>query len=100
MKLPLYCVKVKCAKPRFNTEIKLRAERKAGRVLSGMDKNKGGNPNRSPDVTSLKLNDLGLSPSSKWQKGQPNHRARPFPITDFNKHSVIPINLANVVELH
>lgn len=52
------------------TEIKLRAERKAGEYLQGMEKNKGGNPNLSPDVSSLKIKDLGIShnQSSKWQK--------------------------------
>ena len=55
-------------------EIKIRAERKAREMLSGMEKHPSGRPseNRSHDATNLippKLSDLGLtkSDSSRWQ---------------------------------
>ena len=56
---------IQCAK------IRIRAERKAGQLLTGMEKNKGGRPNgenRSNDTTSLA--DMGVSKdqSSQWQK--------------------------------
>lgn len=59
------------------TEIKVRAERKAGEMLAEMEKNpgaKGSGSNqhevRSHDVTAPKLSDLGISKneSSRWQK--------------------------------
>lgn len=59
------------------TEIKVRAERKAGQMLAEMDKNRGAMGSgsnqhevRSLDVTAPKLDDLGISKnqSSRWQK--------------------------------
>lgn len=59
------------------TEIKVRAERKAGQMLAEMDKNTGAMGSgsnqhevRSLDVTAPKLADLGISKnqSSRWQK--------------------------------
>lgn len=59
------------------TEIKIRAERKAGQMLAEMDKNRGSMGSgsnqhevRSLDVTAPKLSDLGISKnqSSRWQK--------------------------------
>jgi len=54
------------------TEIKVRAERRAGQMLSEMPKAKGElrNSSRSHDVTATTLADLGISKndSSRWQK--------------------------------
>lgn len=54
------------------TEIKVRAERKAGQMLTEMPKNPGNlkNSSRSHDVTTTKLEDLGITKnqSSRWQK--------------------------------
>jgi hypothetical protein len=59
------------------TEIRLRAERRAGELLRDMEKNKGARGSgsnqhelRSHDATTPKLNDLGLnkSQSSRWQE--------------------------------
>jgi hypothetical protein len=59
------------------TEIKVRAERKAGELLASMDKNTGAmgvgsnqHEVRSYDATAPKLSDLGISKdnSSRWQK--------------------------------
>jgi N6-adenosine-specific RNA methylase IME4 len=56
------------------TEIKLRAERRAGELLREMveigAREDGGRPKRSHDATVLKLDDLGVSKSqsSRWQK--------------------------------
>jgi len=53
------------------TEIKLRAERRAGELLREMEKHPGGNPNLSPHNDRLKrLRDSGVSrdQSSDWQK--------------------------------
>ncbi|MEQ9642523.1 MAG: hypothetical protein RIM84_21020 [Alphaproteobacteria bacterium] len=57
-------------------EIRLRAERKAGQLLVGMDKRNGGDAMRARSVATTELNvpptlgDLGISrdQSSKWQK--------------------------------
>lgn len=53
-------------------EIRLRAERKAGKLLSTMDKNPGGNPVDARDrgKTPSTLSDLGISrdQSSRWQQ--------------------------------
>jgi hypothetical protein len=51
-------------------EIKLRAERKAGELLAGMEKNQGGRPakNRSHDATSLEELGINKTQSSRWQK--------------------------------
>ncbi len=55
------------------TEIKLRAERRAGELLGDMEKAPGGQPYQSHDVTGRSdiptLNDLGISrmQSSRWQ---------------------------------
>lgn len=51
-------------------EIKLRAERKLGELLAAMEKHKGGNPNRSHNVTgSSTLKDMGVEKmqSHRWQ---------------------------------
>ena len=54
------------------TEIKVRAERRAGELLRDMEKHPGGNPNLSHDTTGLPptLETLGISrdQSSRWQK--------------------------------
>jgi hypothetical protein len=54
----------------YATEIKVRAERKAGEMLAKMPKHNGGRPsqNRSNDTTSLK--DIGITKdqSSRWQQ--------------------------------
>lgn len=54
------------------TEIKVRAERKAGQMLSDMPKNPGQlkNSSRSHDATTTTLSDLGINKtqSSRWQK--------------------------------
>ena len=50
-------------------EIKLRAERRAGGILGGMEKNRGGNPKLSHDVIgSPTLSDFGISKfqSHRW----------------------------------
>lgn len=55
-------------------EVKLRAERKAGEMLAGMEKNKGGRPPETTtsvvSVSAESLADLGLTPnqSSRWQR--------------------------------
>jgi hypothetical protein len=54
-------------------EIKLRAERKLGELLGAIDKDRGGNFNRSQPATGsskpVRLQDLGVSKSqsSRWQ---------------------------------
>ncbi len=51
-------------------DIKLRAERRAGELLKGMEKQGPGDYKRSHDVTvSPKLSDIGISrmQSSRWQ---------------------------------
>lgn len=51
-------------------DIKLRAERKIGEMLSPMEKNKGGRPSETGDTMSpVLLDDLGISKnqSSRWQ---------------------------------
>jgi len=54
------------------TEIKVRAERRAGQMLAEMPKNEGklNNSSRSYDTTTTKLSDIGISKdqSSRWQK--------------------------------
>lgn len=56
------------------TEIKVRAERRAGEMLAEMQKHNGGRPNGNPShrATGLPptLTDLGISrdQSSRWQK--------------------------------
>lgn len=54
------------------TEIKVRAERKAGQMLADMPKNPGNlkNSSWSHDATTTKLSDLGINKtqSSRWQK--------------------------------
>ena len=60
----------------YATEIKMRAERRAGQLLMEMEKNKGGLPgrtglkSRSVLDTAPKLRDIGVSKnqSSRWQK--------------------------------
>jgi ParB family chromosome partitioning protein len=67
-------VYIKCISGSLDTanaasEVKLRAERKAGEMLAAMDKNKGAAvPTRSHDVTTL--DDLGIDKmtSSRWQR--------------------------------
>lgn len=56
-------------------EIKLRAERKAGEMLAGMEKNKGGRPAEKtagtmPEVSAPSLAELGMKEdqSRRWQK--------------------------------
>jgi hypothetical protein len=55
-------------------EIKLRAERKAGEMLDGMPKNKGGRPSETPDTMSAVsvpvLADFGVTEqqSSRWRR--------------------------------
>jgi hypothetical protein len=53
-------------------EIRLRAERRAGQLISDMDKAKGGRPTETPNTMSgvLPLAELGIShkQSSDWQK--------------------------------
>lgn len=56
-------------------EVKLRAERKAGEMLAGMEKNKGGRPAEKtagtvPEVSALSLAELGVKEdqSRRWQK--------------------------------
>ncbi len=50
-------------------EIKLRAERKAGELLSAMEKNKGAaSPTRSQAATTLKEIGITKSQSSRWQQ--------------------------------
>jgi hypothetical protein len=61
------------------TEIRLRAERKAGQLLTQMaetrERVKGGDPKSRP-ATLAKLDDLGVSQSSRWQKlGQMDEEA-------------------------
>lgn len=49
-------------------EIKLRAERKAGKLLATMEKNKGtAAPTRSHDATTLKELGVSKTQSSRWQ---------------------------------
>jgi hypothetical protein len=51
--------------------IKLAAERKAGELLSNMDKSKGGRPSEtSSTTTQVSIGDLGISKpqSSRWQR--------------------------------
>jgi hypothetical protein len=57
------------------SEIKLRAERKAGAMLAAMDKPKGGRPPKTPDIVSVvsaetSLAELGVTDqqSSRWQR--------------------------------
>ena len=54
------------------TEIKVRAERRAGELWGEAEKNKGGNPNLSHDTTGLPptLKQLGISrdQAARWQK--------------------------------
>lgn len=54
------------------TEIKVRAERKAGEMLAEMPKHTGGRPPKTNDIVSSvsKLADIGISPkqSERWQK--------------------------------
>ena len=51
-------------------EIRLRAERKAGQLLTKMEKAKGGNPSYVPRGSQKTLFDLGITydQSSQWQK--------------------------------
>ena len=52
-------------------EIKLRAERKLGDALAGMEKNVGGRPSKTSDTMSpVSLEDLDITKkqSSRWQK--------------------------------
>jgi hypothetical protein len=53
-------------------EIRLRAERKAGRLLAKGEKAQGGRPSKTPSSTAgvSTLKDLGITPkqSSQWQK--------------------------------
>lgn len=56
-------------------EVKLRAERKAGEMLAGMEKSKGGRPAEKtagtvPEVSALSLAELGVKEdqSRRWQK--------------------------------
>lgn len=52
-------------------EIKIRAERRAGEILAGMEKSKGGNPNLLQDATGLcpSYKDLGIerTQAMRWQ---------------------------------
>jgi len=52
------------------SEIKLRAERKAGELLAEMEKNKGGRPKKTTDIVSPVLADIGVTTkqSSRWQE--------------------------------
>lgn len=54
----------------FAAEVKLRAERRAGELLAGMEKNRGGGDHRSHDVTSAPtLADIGIQKmqAHRWQ---------------------------------